>query len=240
MSYKELILNVISDYRSSGRYYFSLKDINNDLEKLDQKINSETLKKNIARFKNENIIYSAGRGWYSFLQKKFVLNKEPVRNIINLMKREFPLLDFNVWSTEQLAPYFHHIPTRFFTFIYADKVHLQTIYEKLLIKGKKVYLDPTLKEAEKIFNVEIETIILRSKTTEASIKENYAQIETILIEFFREMIKIAILDEWEYEEIFKNIVLRQRINIAALRRYNSRLEDFAVCLLSSVIDKYCQ
>ena len=236
---KEILQNLIEEYKSSGKKYLSLKKLKADLYKQVSDYNPETLKKNIARFKKQNIIHSAGRGWYSFLLKAFVLDTAPIRNIINLMKREFPLLEFNVWSTEQLAAYFHHIPTRFFTFVYADKDYLQAIYEKLIIKGKNVILNPTPKEAEKIFNVEKETIILRPSTTEAPIDEYFAKIELILVELYREKNKISILDEWEYNEIFRNIVLESRINISVFALYNERLDDSYTCPLMAVFEDNC-
>jgi hypothetical protein len=236
---KEILQNLIEEYKNSGKKYLSLKKMKEDLYSQQPDFKSETLKKNIARFKKQNVIHSAGRGWYTFLPKTFVLDTVPLRNNINLLKREFPLLEFNVWSTEQLAAYFHHIPTRFFTFIYADKDYLQTIYEKLIIKGKNVILNPTPKEAKKIFNVEKETIILRSSTTEAPVDEHYAKIELILTELYREKDKMAILDEWEYEKIFKNIVLESRINISIFVLYNRRLDDSYTCPLMAVIEKYC-
>ncbi len=239
LSKKDLILKLIDNYKSSGKKYFNLKNLRQDLLMVSPHFNMETLKKNLSRLKKEELIYSAGRGWYSFLPDVFKLDTTPVRNIINLLKREFPLLEFNVWSTEQLAAYFHHIPTRFFTFIYADKDYLQAIYEKLIIKGKNIILNPTPKEADKIFNVEKETFILRPSTTEAPVDEHFAKIELILVELFREKNKISILDEWEYNVIFRNIVPKSRINISVFTLYNRRLDDSYTCPLMAVFEDNC-
>ncbi|MDO9578863.1 MAG: hypothetical protein Q7J16_13350 [Candidatus Cloacimonadales bacterium] len=155
------------------------------------------------------------------------------------MKREFPLLEFNVWSTEQLASYFHHIPTRFFTFIYADKDYLQAIYEKLIIKGKNVILNPKSKEAEKIFNVEKETIILRPSITKEPTEGNHSKIEKILVDLYIEKDNIQIMDEWEYERIFENIAGRKSINIDVIHYYISRRKLSVKCPLHAIIIKYC-
>ncbi|MCK4312391.1 MAG: hypothetical protein KAW88_06625 [Candidatus Cloacimonetes bacterium] len=236
---KEILQNLIEEYKKSGKKYFSLNKLKEDLFSQEPDFNSETLKKNLSRFKKDNILFSAGRGWYSFLPDILELDTKPIRNIINLLKREFPLLEFNVWSTEQLLSYFHHIPTRFFTFVYAERDYLQTIYERLVEKGKKVILNPSRKEAEKIFNVEKETIVLRTSTTESPVKEYYSQIEMILVELFREKDKLAIMDEWEYNEIFKNITLKSRINISVFVLYNMRLEDSYTCPLMAVFENNC-
>ncbi len=239
LSKKDLILKLIDNYKSSGKKYFNLKNLLQDLLVVSPHFNMETLKKNLSRLKKEELIYSAGRGWYSFLHEAFVLDTAPIRNIINLMKREFPLLEFNVWNTEQLAAYFHHIPTRFFTFIYADNDYLQAIYEKLIIKGKNVILNPTLKEADKIFNVEKETIILRPSITKEPTENNHSKIEKILVDLYIEKDNIQILDEWEYERIFENIASRNSIHIDVIHYYIRRRKLSVNCPLHAILNRYC-
>lgn len=239
LSKKDLILKLIGNYKSSGKKYFSLKKLKEDLLLQEPNFNSETLKKNLSRLMKEKYFYSAGRGWYSFLLNAFVLDTASIKNIINLMKREFPLLEFNVWSTEQLAAYFHHIPTRFFTFIYTDKDYLQAIYEKLMIKGKNVILNPTPKEADKIFNVEKETIILRPSITKEPIENNYSKIEKVLVDLYIEKDNIQILDEWEYESIFENIASRNLIHIDVFHYYIRRRKLSINCPLHTILSKYC-
>ena len=154
------------------------------------------------------------------------------------MKREFPLLQFNVWSTEQLLPYFHHIPTRFFTFIYADKDYLQAIYEKLLIHSKNVILNPSRSEAEKIFNVETETFILRPAISREPVKSHYSRIEKILFDLFIEKDIQPIVDEWEYEIIFENIVGRSIIEIDVINHYMLRRMHSTDCPIQPILEKY--
>lgn len=236
---KEIVKSLIVKYKILGKKYFSLKKLKEDLFSQEPDFNHETLKKNISRFKKQNIIRSAGRGWYSFLPNAFVLDTTPLRNIINLLKREFPLLEFNIWSTEQLLPYFHHIPTRFFIFIYADKDYLQTIYEKLIIKSKKVILNPSRQEAEKIFNVERDTLILRPSITEEPIENNHSKIEKVLVDLYIEKDNIKILDEWEYKRIFENIASRNSIHIDVIHYYISRRKLSVNCPLHAIINRYC-
>ena len=236
---KEILQNLIEEYKNSGKKYFSLKNLKADMHKQVSDYNPETLKKNLARFKKQEVIYSAGRGWYSFLSNAFVLDTAPIRNIINLMKREFPLLEFNIWSTQQLAAYFHHIPTRFFTFIYADRDYLQAIYEKLIMKGKNVFLNPTPKEADKIFNVEKETIILRPSITKEPTENDHSKIEKILVDLYIEKDNIQIMDEWEYERIFENIASRNSIHIDVFHYYIRRRKLSVNCPLHAIINRYC-
>ena len=236
---KEILQNLIEEYKNSGRKYFSFKKLKEDLFKQFPDYNPETLKKNISRFKKDNIIFSAGRGWYSFLPNVFKLDTKPIRNIINLLKREFPLLKFNIWSTEQLLPYFHHIPTRFFTFIYADKDYLQTIYEKLIIKGKKVILNPSLQEAKKIFNVERDTSILRPSISLEPKENNHSTIEKMLVDVYIEKDNLQFMDEWEYERIFENIARYNSIQIDLISYYIRRRKLSKNYPLYAILNKYC-
>ena len=47
------------------------------------------------------------------------------------------------------------------------------------------------------------------------------------------------MDEWEYNEIFKNIVLEAGINISVFVLYNKRLEDSYTCPLMAVFEDNC-
>ena len=235
-----MILNIIEKYKDSGRKYFSLKNLREDLYLIEPDINNNTLKKNLSRFKKDKIIFAAGRGWYSFISHRFQLDTKPIRSIVNLIKREFPLLDFNVWSTEQLLPYFQNIPTRFFVFVYAKKEYLNTIYEYLSEKGKTIYLNPTKKEKEKIYNFKMEILLLRPSITEEPKKKYYSKIEKILVDLYIEKFFLQILDEQEYQIVFENISSQFSLDIPKMLRYKLRRKLFNFCPLLALINKNCQ
>lgn len=100
---KEHILNYAKNER-----YFNINDLRNYFndKKIDYK--NDTLKKYLYLLKTENVIYGAGRGWYSTIKHDFVLDRKPVEEIGALIKDKFPLLDFSCWSTEQIKGFFHH------------------------------------------------------------------------------------------------------------------------------------
>jgi hypothetical protein len=113
------------------------------------------------RLKNETMIYEAGRGWYSIIEKIFELETAPIEEIRVLIEGKFPLVKFSCWSTEQLKSYFHHLPTRFVTFVYADKDFLQPLKDFLEDSGYNVYLNPTVTETAKYVDLKNHTAILR-------------------------------------------------------------------------------
>ena len=144
----------IIDY-ARDRYYFHINDLKRYFTGKGIKFEEDTLKKYLYLFKKNEVIYPAGRGWYSNIQKEFELNIESTKKIIKLLIEKFPLLEFSCWSTEQLKGFFHHLPTQFITFIYADKDFLQSVKDFLIENVYNVYLNPYKIEAEKF--VELKT-----------------------------------------------------------------------------------
>ena len=217
---KESIINYAKD-----KYYFHINDLKRYFTEERIKFEEDTLKKYLYLLKKNEVMYPAGRGWYSNIQKEFELNIEPTNKIIKLLMAKFPLLEFSCWSTEQLKGFFHHLPSQFITFIYADKDFLQSVKDFLMENDYNVYLNPYKIEAEKFVELKINTIILRpSISSRVPREKNRAKIEKILVDLFMEMKKISLIDEEEYTKIISNIILNYRINMAEMLDYADRRE----------------
>jgi hypothetical protein len=220
---KELIINYARD-----RYYFHINDLKRYFTEKGTKFRKNSLKQQLYLLKKEEFIYSAGRGWYSNIQKEFEPNIEPTEKIIKLLIEKFPLLEFSCWSTEQLKGFFHHLPSQFVTFIYTDKDFLQSIKDFLIENDYNVYLNPYKIEAEKFVELKSQTIILRpSVSSRVSKEKNLTKIEKILVDLFMEMKKISLIDKDEYIKTVSNIIFNYRINMAELLDYahNRKIED---------------
>jgi len=217
----------IIDY-ARDRYYFHINDLKRYFTEKGIKFEEDTLKKYLYLFKKNEVIFPAGRGWYSNIQKEFELNIEPTEKIIKLLIEKFPLLEFSCWSTEQLKGFFHHLPSQFITFIYADKDFLSTLRDFLTGNNYNVYLNPYKAEAEKFIELKAKTIILRpSVSSRISKEKNLTKIEKILVDLFMEMKKISLIDKEEYIKIVSNIILNYRINTAEMLDYahNRKIKD---------------
>jgi len=184
----------------------------------------ESVKKYLYNLKKEKQIFSAGRGWYSTIKTSFVLNTQPVKELANCIQQEFPLLSFSCWSTEQLVSYFHHLPTYFVTFVYAEPDSLPSIRDYLRQKFNNVYLNPTKRDISSNFYLTEKTLILRPAISEEPQKEYYATIEKILVDLYLEKDRLDLMDSWEYHKLLHNIIDNFRINIARLLRYANRRE----------------
>ena len=217
----------IIDY-ARDRYYFHINDLKRYFTEKGIKFEEDTLKKYLYLLKKNEVIYPAGRGWYSNIQKEFELNIKPTEKIVKLLIEKFPLLEFSCWSTEQLKGFFHHLPSQFVTFIYTDKDFLSTLRDFLTENYYHIYLNPSKIEAEKFIELKTKTIILRSSVSSRVSKEkNLTKIEKILVDLFMEMKKITLIDKDEYIKIVSNIFLNYRINMAEMLDYahNRKIKD---------------
>jgi hypothetical protein len=151
------------------------------------------------------------------------LDTKPVEKIITLIKKEFPLLDFSCWSTEQIKGFFHHLPSQFVTFVYADKDFLQALKDFLTDNGYNTYLNPRKSEAEKYVELKNLTVILRPYISSREPKnQRFAKIEQILVDLFMETKKVNLMDMEECRKIISNIIFNYRINMAEMFDYAER------------------
>ena len=220
---KESIIEYAKD-----KYYFHINDLKRYFSKKGIKFEEDTLKKYLYLLKKNKVMYPAGRGWYSNIQKEFELNIKPTEKIIKLLIEKFPLLEFSCWSTEQLKGFFHHLPTQFITFIYADKDFLSILRDFLSENNYNIYLNPSKIEAEKFIELKTKPIILRpSVSSRISKDKNLTKIEKILVDLFMETKKISFIDRGEYIKIVSNIILNYRINMAEMLDYahNRKTKD---------------
>lgn len=230
---KERVVNY-----AKNKYYFHINDLKKYFAERKIEFKEETLEKTIYRLKKDTIIYGAGKGWYSTIKEEFKLDTKPIKKIVTLVKKKFPLLEFSCWSTEQIKGYFHHLPSQFVTFVHADKDFLQSLKDFLSDSRYNVYLNPRKHEAEKYVELNKNTIILRPAISYREPKSNnWAKIEKILVDLFMETKKINLMDMEEYKKIMSNIVLDYRINMAELldhadrRGIKKRMQKIIVDLL---------
>jgi DNA-binding transcriptional MerR regulator len=225
---KKTIKDYIIKY-SKKNIYFNLDEIKKYLKENKIKFTHNTLKQNIYLLKKKKILYSAGRGWYSTIEKEFKLDKQPIEDIVQLIHSKYPLLEFSCWSTEQIKGYFHHLPSQFVAFIYSDKDYLSTIKDFLNEKNYNVYLNPHKHEIEKFVELKNKkNIILRPSIIFYSlIENNYAKIEKILIDLFLEIKKINLIDKEECLKMFINVITNYRIDLAKslAYAYSRKIDD---------------
>jgi hypothetical protein len=117
--------------------------------------------------------------------------------------------------------------TQYTQFVYADIDAMPSIADYLRDQGYQVYLNPQKLEVEKYFQASPKTVVIRASITREPVDGYYATIEKILVDLFIERDRLLLMDEAEYERVFRNLVLSHRINMARLLEYAERrkIED---------------
>lgn len=204
----------------SGRYkYFSLEDVQKTLTENERTVDPKSLKQYMHELMDETVVYSAGRGWYSTIEQEFEVDTEPVSEIISVLKKKFPLLDFTCWSTMQINPFMHHLLGKFVTFIYVDRDLMPSVFDFLRDSDYDVYLNPTRREAKKSYSVSEQNIVIRPTITKAPVKEHKAKIEKILVDLYIERGNFQIMAPAEYHAMADRIISSGRIAISELISY---------------------
>lgn len=217
IDFKDLLKNEIEKKLKGNRRYFSRED----LRDLIPKGRSGTLNRYLVDFNKEGILYSAGRGWYSFVKQSFKLDRQPVKKIVSELEKKYPLLSFSVWSTEQLKSFAHHMLARFVTFVYVDRDAMSGVYDFLKGSGYDVWLNPRGNDARK-FSIAEKTVVIRPAISREPSSGHFADIEKILGDLFVEVAALNLMDEDEYYRILGNVLTAGRVDIGALLNYARR------------------
>jgi hypothetical protein len=199
--------------------YFSLNAIRRDLKTHNITVRPATLPQYLYTLTRDNVIFDAGRTWYSTLATPFTLNRQPVQELVDLLEKQFPFLDFSVWSTAQVAPYSHNLLARFVSFVYAAKDTLESVADVLRDMHYTVYINPTRSERSKNFRIEEKTAILLPAISESPGDGKFATIEKILVDLFVEYRALNLMDDHEFKRLTRNIFGEYRIAMGTLIRY---------------------
>lgn len=174
-------------FETSKEDFISKKTIKQFIEVNGINITFETLNSYIKEFKAQKIIYSAGRGWYTTMLKTGSLRTEPVEKIVSLLEKEYPFLEFNCWSTEQIQPYLHHLLGKHLTYIYTSRDAISNVVDTLRDNGYSVLENPSKKELkESMSKLDIDVIVRASIEREPTNKTHYSPIEKVIIDLIYE------------------------------------------------------
>lgn len=218
MTIKERITEFIKD-----RYYFHVDGLKRYFENKKVQVKDDSLKKTLTRLKMDKTIYQAGRGWYSTIENVVRLNTEPIEPIIGLIRERLPLLDVSCWSTIQIREFFHHLPNRFVTLVYADRDALASLKDLLSEQGFMPYLNPGKKEVEKYLELSEKIVILRPSVSLQRPKSSFfTPVERILVDLFMESKALNLMDSREVTRIVLTIATNYRINVGELLDYADR------------------
>lgn len=174
-------------FKTSKEYFISKKTVKEFVKNSNLKVTDETLNSYIKEFKEKKIIYSAGRGWYTTVEKIGSLRAEPVQKVVSLLEKEYPFLEFNCWNTEQIQPYLHHLLGKHLTYVYTSREAISNVTDTLRDSGYSVLENPSKNELkESIGKLNINVIVRASIEREPTNDTHYSPIEKVIIDLIYE------------------------------------------------------
>ena len=211
---------IIEYLQTSKEDFISKKSIKQFIEVNDINVTSETLNSYIKEFKAQKIIYSAGRGWYTTVEKTGKLRTEPVEKIVSLLEKEYPFLEFNCWSTEQIQPYLHHLLGKHLTYVYTSREAISNVVDTLRDSGYSVLENPSKNELkESISKLNIDVIVRASIEREPTNDTHYSPIEKVIIDLVYENNMGEMYSETEITEAVKRMLKALYIDVASFTYY---------------------
>ena len=200
--------------------YFDVGSLRAWLKKERIAFNCVTVNRYMTDFVKDGIVWSAGRGWYSFIPTAIQLDAEPLTEMKKDLQERFPLLDFACWSTQQINPYMHHMLGKFVTFVLAPADTLTSVFDHLRERDYSVYLNPNEKEVAKTFKVDSKTVVLRKlNTLHEPVQDHQLRLEILLVDLSQESERLFLMDKAEYQQMASRLIMSGRIDLASLASY---------------------
>ena len=203
--------------------YFNYAGIKAHLASSGTSIPDTTLKIYLSQFTETELIFDAGKGWYSFLEKPLELNSAPLDKITHTLSSAFPLLSFSCWSTEQINPYMHHLLSRFVTFVDVPADAMEAVGERLMDEGLSILVNPGKADIEKYFSNLDNPVIIRASGTKAPLSTaGIAASEKIMVDLLVENEKFRFMEPSDSVHAVKRMIQGGRVNMASLHSYAKR------------------
>ncbi len=214
----------ISDYAKNHRY-FSFSEIVKA-----SGVSKSLAKKYLYELKESGGIFSAGRGIYSPVSKTFLIEeKSRVKEIRQMLSREFPELDFIIWNTLSFQPYYHHQQTHNITFVEVESDAILPVFSKISRSYRYVLVEKTSRVAPKNFDITKDPIVIRLLVKRSPRRGHAATLEKMLVDLFVIKDKYYTMPNADYWELWSSLDRFYRINVtdlisyAKVRRYYNEL-----------------
>lgn len=235
------VLRGLLERRAAECPYVSAKAVRSALTKARVEIQPATLNRYLVEMVEAGFLFSAGRGWYSFLKDAARLSPEPVAELVAEVRKAFPLLRFAAWSTAQVNPWMHHLIGQPVAVLDVEKDALENVADRLEKANWKPALNPTGKAAKR-FAPQPRSVLLRPLHSSAPEAEGgLASAEQMLVELRLEAAELGLLSVAEFQAMATRLATESRLTVATLLRYaeKRRLEaaDLFENQLTALFDK---
>ncbi len=215
--------------------YFSIDAVRKWLADQKMSYKPDTVKSYLSRQQRAGKIFDAGRGWYSSIEEPYQLDTAPVKELVDILGRQFPLLEFACWSTAQLNDILRHQLSRHINLIYVERDAIESVSSFLRAKGFHAFANPGKREIEKFFSIEGNTIVVLPLTSESPEAGHFASFEKIVVDVVSDLRTFKVINIQEFAEHVRKLIKSYRIDIAILKRYATRRKTDIGPLLKGII-----
>lgn len=204
---------------------FTTKNFAEMLRRNNPDIGRATIYKILKNLCENGRIMRTGRGLFTNSIKSNY-SYEPSVDILSVtadIRREYPLVDYQVWELYQLNEFVNHQITKNTLFIEVESMLNESVFNLLFSKYPHVLLNPTTDEYYKYMGNM--TIIVRKLISDAPPPigiNSQACLEKIIVDLFEHGLSGNLIEKAEYPEIIESAFTRYNINRSKLFRYARR------------------
>jgi hypothetical protein len=206
-------------------YIFDDRQIVDFCRIIEPNIRESTVSWRIFSLVQSGILSRVGRGKYLIGTKK---NYNPeispkLKNLNNKLKKQFPFLDFCLWSSAVFNEFMLHQPGKFYLIVEVEKDALESVFFFMKENKYSDFIDPTKELLTRYVPDEKETWIVKSLVTEAPVQKisdiQTTTIEKLLVDVFCDIVILDAQQGAEKDRIFNEAFERYTVNENKMLRY---------------------
>ena len=176
----------------------------------------------------KGVLKRIGRGKFLLSDKKEFIPDIPSKLEVlnNKIKKQFPFLNFCLWSSAVFNEFMLHQPGKFYFIVEVEKDATESVFYFLKEKNYSVFVNPTRELLNLYVPDEKETWIVKSLVTEAPVQHisgiPTTTIEKLLVDLYCDAIILDAQQGFEKDRIFNNAFEKYVINENKMLRYAAR------------------
>jgi predicted transcriptional regulator of viral defense system len=187
-------------------------------------ISEKSLSQQLYRLLKTNRLERVKEGVYCLPVSLFSVSEE-IKQIYEILIRQFPFADYCFWSSNVLMPFMHHIPNLNFIFVDVENDVAESAFNFLKDnQAKPTFFRPSKDEFNR-YIVGTEAIIVRGLISESPLQtvENVPvpTLEKLLVDIAGD-VEFDFMQGAEITYFYRNVLERYTINKRKLLRYASR------------------
>lgn len=194
----------------------------------EQEVKKGTVNWRIYRLIQMEVLERIGRGKFVLgTQSLFIPNiPQKLKTFNYKLNKNFPFLDYCLWTTSVLNEFMLHQPGRFFFLVEVERDAVESVFFFIKELKYSVFMEPSNELLDRYLPDEKETWIVKSLVTEAPIQIisgiPSTTIEKLLVDLFCDTVVLDAQQGSEKDRIFKEVYEKYTINESKMLRYADR------------------